>query len=155
MVNVLKMLAVAMAFPSVVLAQTSVPYSFSAGGEPKANEVSANFQALVTAINDLSKKVDSVKTLSGWCSPNNVVTSGTVTCTPTGIGVYRVDFPSNFATHGIAISVVPQSSSSSATYTASVLVPDETPTRAIIRTSVVSGGSVSPINTPVRFVAIP
>lgn len=155
MFNALKVLIVALAFPSVVLAQASVPYSFSSGGKAKASEVNANFQALATAINDLSRKIDSSKIISGWCSPNNVVTSGAVTCTPTGTGIYRVDFPSNMATHGVAISVVPQSSSSSATYTASVLIPDETPTQAIIRTSVVSGGSVAPINTPVRFVAIP
>jgi hypothetical protein len=39
-------------------AQTTVPYSFSAGSPAKAGEVNANFQALATAINALSARLD-------------------------------------------------------------------------------------------------
>ena len=39
-------------------AQTTVPYSFSAGSPAKAGEVNANFQALATAINALSTRLD-------------------------------------------------------------------------------------------------
>jgi hypothetical protein len=39
-------------------AQTTVPYNFSAGSPAKAGEVNANFQALATAINALSARLD-------------------------------------------------------------------------------------------------
>src|SRR4051812_7194615 len=39
-------------------AQTSVPHSFSSGQPARAAEVNANFQALATAINNLTARVD-------------------------------------------------------------------------------------------------
>jgi hypothetical protein len=39
------------AFSSTALAQTTVPYTFTAGTAAKASETNADFQALVTAIN--------------------------------------------------------------------------------------------------------
>jgi hypothetical protein len=49
--------AALLAITNTTLAQTAVPYSFAAGTPAKAGEVNANFQALVSAINDLSTRV--------------------------------------------------------------------------------------------------
>lgn len=46
------------AFSALSLAATTVPHTFTAGAPARAAEVNANFQALVTAIDTLSARVD-------------------------------------------------------------------------------------------------
>lgn len=51
------------AFNSVASAQVTVPFTFAAGTPASADEVNANFQALVTAINSLGTRVSKLEGL--------------------------------------------------------------------------------------------
>lgn len=48
-------------FSTTVLAQTTVPHTFTAGSPAKASEVNANFAALVTAVNALAARVSALE----------------------------------------------------------------------------------------------
>jgi len=50
--------AAALAATATARAETTVPYTFAAGSPAKAGEVNANFQALASAINALSARLD-------------------------------------------------------------------------------------------------
>lgn len=58
-----------LALSQAAQAQTAVPYTFAAGSPAKAGEVNANFQALVTAVNNLGSRVNK---LEGQLAANDV-----------------------------------------------------------------------------------
>lgn len=65
-------------FSTTVLADTTVPYTFTAGTQAKASEVNANFAALAAAINNLSSGVlPSGATLRGVWGPSANISGST------------------------------------------------------------------------------
>ena len=92
---------------------------------------------------------------SGWCSTNDTIQSGTVTCKRVGEGEFLIQFPVSLATGAVVVSLVPQSTSPNVTYSSSVLVPDGNSSRVFVYTSEISSNGVKRINTPIRFIAIP